>query len=568
MLNVRIRNFLGVRAADFPLAAGITLIAGDNAAGKSSLLEAVRATALGLIDLRGTRRKSDAAALLHQGEEAGSCTLDWGAGTQRLLLPDAAVESTGAPKTMGTALGLGAVRFSDLDAKQRGAEFAARFGQGVTVADIAAWLEENGGKAADAEGLYARVDTSGWDAVHKTAREAATKLKGQWEGVTRVNWGDARAGTWRPAILLPDEVYDPQEIAAAIETAQAELAALEEQGYVDRAEVDRLTPIADEVDALDAEVKRRQAEVRALQATVERLVGDRAKLPPPTEHGGRLLPCPHCDGNIQVSRTANGDTVLMAPTALALAESPEQMKERALAMQRATDAIRAGRKRTDEATEELGEARQRLKAAKDAAARLAELADAKEQGAAPADRVADARLAVEGLQIRLTAVNDMIRARGIFNDWKDCQPLIACLAPEGVRAAVARRALDAANADLAAIATAGGWGEVALTDDLDLTLAGRPYRLLSESERWRVDAAMTLVLAKREGAAFTTLDRLDVLNAPHRGGAFKAVLAAGLPVLVAATAKDKLPGTLPKLKAANAGTVYWLEKGVAEEQAL
>ena len=182
-------------------------------------------------------------------------------------------------------------------------------------------------------------------------------------------------------------------------------------------------------------------------------------------------------------------------------------------------------------------------------------------------RARDALAAARGIR---DMVKKMADARGIYNDWAACQPLIDALAPDGVRKAAAKRGLEGLNRDLGRVSGTGGWALVALTEDMDLTMGGRPYHLLAESEQWRADATLMLVLAKREGAALVTLDRFDVLERSCRAGALKAVLDSGLPAIVAVTAPNKLPandpkGSLPQLKTAGFGACFWIEKGVLEE---
>jgi hypothetical protein len=97
-------------------------------------------------------------------------------------------------------------------------------------------------------------------------------------------------------------------------------------------------------------------------------------------------------------------------------------------------------------------------------------------------------------------------------------------------------------------------------------MGGRPFALLSESERWRCDALMTLALARAERPPFVVLDRLDVLTADTRGGVFRAALALnGIPVVIACSTKDNSRAALPGLRQAGVGAVWWMDAGTLTE---
>ncbi|MNY11006.1 hypothetical protein D3C86_1440120 [compost metagenome] len=96
---------------------------------------------------------------------------------------------------------------------------------------------------------------------------------------------------------------------------------------------------------------------------------------------------------------------------------------------------------------------------------------------------------------------------------------------------------------------------------------GRPYRLLSESERWRVDALIGAALAEISGLRCLILDRFDCLDLPGRGDALSLVDA-----LAADGHLDTilLLGTLKAAPAApsDAFTTFWIENGTNEQPKL
>lgn len=93
-----------------------------------------------------------------------------------------------------------------------------------------------------------------------------------------------------------------------------------------------------------------------------------------------------------------------------------------------------------------------------------------------------------------------------------------------------------------------------------ITFASRPYRLLSESERWRVDALIGAALAEISGLRCMILDRFDCLDLPGRQDALGLVDALASDgrmdtVLVLGTLK-----TAPDAPT-DAFTTFWIDHG-------
>ena len=95
-----------------------------------------------------------------------------------------------------------------------------------------------------------------------------------------------------------------------------------------------------------------------------------------------------------------------------------------------------------------------------------------------------------------------------------------------------------------------------------MVAGGRPYIALSESERWRVDAILALVLAGLDGSCLVLLDRADVLDASGRDALFSTLMAADLGAIVAMT-RNKA-SMAPDLAGHRAGVAMWVEDGIAE----
>jgi energy-coupling factor transporter ATP-binding protein EcfA2 len=564
MLRARVRNFLGVKHAELDLA-GVVLIAGRNGSGKSSLLDALLCAALLTPAARGMNTRAKQALLLHQGADAGSASLDYGTGTTRITLPNGAVETTGAamPGQSGSPLSLGAVPWSQIDPKRRAAEFSARAGAEATLEDLTAFLaQQDGGDPGQAAELMERIAVSGWDAVHRTATEAATKARGAWEHVTGDAFGPKKAATWRAPGLLPDEDYSLAQCQADLAAAQAELERLIAAGAVDQQRISALEARARLLEERQANEARIRTALTAARGASSRLNSER--IAAISQVADLAHACPHCRKAVEVVSDPAVGVVGLSKSAKK-AMTPEELEAHMRALRENTQALELARGKLDDLEAELQDAVAEVADATRAARELADLR-ASMVGAPTPEELARQRLLVASLQERHAGVAAMIEAREIYARWAAMQPLLAALAPTGARAAAAERARAAWNATLAELSDVAGFAAVALDADLGLTMGGRPFALLSESERWRCDALMTLALARAERPPFVVLDRLDVLTADTRGGVFRAALALnGIPVVIACSTKDNSRAALPGLRQAGVGAVWWMDAGTLTE---
>ncbi len=64
------------------------------------------------------------------------------------------------------------------------------------------------------------------------------------------------------------------------------------------------------------------------------------------------------------------------------------------------------------------------------------------------------------------------------------------------------------------------WMRPTIESDMTIRVGGRLYTLLSESEKWRVDAMIAAAIADLSGLKLILLDRCDVLDLQARGELF------------------------------------------------
>ena len=575
-LKLKVRNVLGIKQADLTLR-DLVLVCGINGAGKSSLLQSAAAAATGHYIIRTVRSKKDAAEhLVRNGADAGSVVLAYPGGETRISYPECQVTNQGVPQALGTALGIGAASLMSMPPAERVKELSARLKAEPNKADLDTWLKAQPEPKVEQEALdllWMRVEASGWDAVHSNAREHSTKMKGRWEQVTRDNWGHRKASMWLHPMLVAGRRYNLEEATAEAARLDQRATAMSLKRVAAISNKGELEQAAAGIPDLEAEIARLLAQSDGFDRESDALIAERAALPDATD-ASQFPECPHCRRAIQVLRGGPD-----AP--LTLAKAPPALSGQAL------EDLRAKRSVVSEKIERLGvdiqrnavalaDAREKLTAAQKAQADLERLRSFSDVSQGEIDAaIEEAREANR----KRDAIQATVEATAIYAEWAVSERMVEALAPDGVRATVMRQRLGAFNKRLGDLvdavnaaykasepeAAGAAFREVAIQDDFSITYDGRPYALLSESERWRVDLTLSVAFGQMEGARLILVDRLDVLHAPARRGVIFMLKGLGIPALIGMTAKQV--DDAPDLKRFGFGTRHWIQNGIIEGSA-
>lgn len=559
-LQLRVRNVMGIKQVDLILN-GLVLVCGINGAGKSSLLQCAAAGALATAFVRGQRTRVLASRLLRRGAEAGSVVMAYAGGETKVAYPDAKVEQSGIPRTLGTALGINAAALMDMVPNLRVAELGARLKADPSKADLTAWLAGRPEPKISAENiglLYERIEASGWDAVHVAAKEGGTRLKGRWEQVTGDRWGAKKAETWAPPGMSPDRKYDLEEAEAEAEQLRERATAMSMKSVAVQTNRADLEARAGKLAAAQGTVIGLEAEQEALDREGERLTAERDALPDATD-AASFPQCPHCLRAIKVSRpVTQGPLVLeKAPPALA-GEALERLRAERRVVLEAIERLGVDIQRN---ATELVDARIAVGDATKAQQDLARLTTFTEVSQSDIDMAIDDHRQAGR---RVDGIKALIKAREIHQEWQVNERMVEALAPEGVRATIMQQRMAGFNARLGEVATAAEFAEVALNDACEATYDGRFYSFeLSEGEQWRVDLTIAVTLGRMEKAGLILVDRLDALQPPAaRKGVLLMLRGLGIPALIGMATKEI--GDAPDLGKARMGARYWLKDGVLE----
>ena len=592
-----IHNFLGARAVEVQLTKPVTLFAGKNGAGKSSLQEAIRMALTGEAVRVGL--KKEYGQLITEGAESGFAEVEMD-GTVRafVTLPDGKttplteyVPPTALPYV------LDAQRFAKLEPNERRAFLFGLMGLSAGGDEVKKRMLAKGCNDQKVETIMPML-RSGFDAAHKEAQAKARDEKAAWRTITGETYGDKKAASWaaeKPAFDAAALADLQQRLAATdaglaaanqrmgalqadhkrhAEAAQR-LADLREKGSRYARVADKL--VRDEAELKEWEAKVEDARQRAAGRRKVGLVHDLARaLFDLLDTGEPCTVRPGEDPKIDAANHAlnayedehgsiksSGADDIEARNKLpeyekalhllqsAVANDKRDLAEADAAAKAISELEAAVGSAPDEA--EIHAARKHLDDLKaersDIAAKLAGKQDAERQ-----DKQADERTA------KALAAHESVLAWIAIAD---------ALAPDGIPGEMLAEALDPINDRLEQSSQDTEWLHVHIEPNMSVWAAypglpPRPYALLSESEKWRADAMLAEAIAHISNIKLLVLDRFDVLDLKGREDliVWLDILAQDGEIntaLIFGTLKA-LPPTLPQTIAA-----HWLENGVVAQ---
>lgn len=549
--HIKIENVQGARFVDIDTTARINLIAGRNGAGKSSIADAVRLAMLGVADR--VSLKKDLAMLVRDGAKAGRVTLSTDGGVVEATLPKLAKMAEPDPML---PFCLKPSLIAELDAKHLSATL---FHLMRVPTDRKAVADRMKARGCDAE-LVEQVMPllrAGFDAVVEKARTMAAEARGGWKAITGETYGTQKAEGWKPDVPRFDEA-DAEKAAADLKAVESRITAQTQ----DIARAEHAT----------SEAKRRASDIaiwRERAATIPRITAklevDRAELTrveaivKKLEHASMTkgaMSCPCCGVMLRVQGGALVETDAQAGEADDIEKLPTyqqslQVMRRAVAND---ERALADAQAAEKILQEVGQDTNDLRALADVDALRKELQATKASGAVLAEavaRFAAAKVAADNAERHEKKAAELHRA---VLAWGEIE---AMMSPDGIPGDLLNDAITPLNDRLLRTSQAAHWPIVAIRPDMTITYDGRPYMLLSESEKLRVDAVLGEAVAVLSGLRVLLLDRFDLLDLFGRSDLLDMLDASGDAldtVLILGTLKSQP-------EADDSMNTYWIEGG-------
>lgn len=581
--HIAIQNFLGARQIDMAVEQPITLLAGMNGAGKSSLRDAISLALTA--DLCRVSKKGEAAALISEGAAAARVFVQTDERDFEVAISKAGKITDSAAGTEPPAAlpyVLEPARFARLGDTERRTFLFGLLGIETSHKAIGERMARRG---LDEQKIAAVLPVlrAGFAAGERHAKEQASQARGAWKVVTGEAYGDKKADGWQPTAV--DVAGDPGKKAeharAQVGECEVQIASLQQQIGAARAarqayeaEVirrERLRDQAKMVDRIRDRLKTAEENVEACRAQLAAAGGEDPKAP-----GSYLL---RGLASVTAEFVAVADDVDPELTNRANAHLAEYRKLHGDPSAEPGDPARADEIRRGLQTAESGaaNARRDLAAAEAAAAELAELEKTPLEAPASVGDIEEQlrelttkrdewraderkyREAAGAAERRTQQIEDAARHHADVQQWS---AIADALSPDGIQAEMIAEALTPLNDCLAEHAALAQWQPVRIGADMAITVGGRLYGLCSESERWRADAMLAMTIAVLSGLRFIVLDRLDVLDTTGRADALywlSDVAEAGqidnaivLATLKGLPSEDALPGHI---------ACHWIERG-------
>ncbi|WP_334052139.1 AAA family ATPase [Burkholderia cepacia] len=526
--DIYVANVLGIRTADIRLAKPVTLFTGPNGAGKSSLQEAVRMALTG--DTVRVALKKEYGSLVTEGADGGQIVVACGEQANSVTLPSGKLKRELAEDPR-LPLVLDAQRFAHLGAAERRAFLYDLMGVKIGVDEMRARLLDKLGFRTDAVPAPAAARLAAitpmlrasFEAAQKEAADRARGAKQSWRNATGETYGSQKGATWRPAPVEFDEAAlrkltgDRATLDDRIGELQQQIGAADAADTAARARAAKLADLrtraagyskaAELVQLADDQVAEFLPKVEALRV--------RAGAAP----AGTECSCPECGALL---RYLNGVLSAAAAAGARDVDAAAKLPEYEQGLKTLQNAA-ANRKRDLEAADA---AATQLRALEDDAADSGAAA-ARESGDAARSELADLQRRRKQLDTDIATLREIERraagaadlakqAAALHEDVAAYEAIADALAPNGIPADLLSEALTPMNERLVALAEMSEWADVTITPEMEIFADGRAYALLSESERWRVDAHIAAAISHFSGLKLLVLDRADVLVGPER----------------------------------------------------
>ncbi|AOI98132.1 AAA family ATPase [Burkholderia sp. LA-2-3-30-S1-D2] len=526
--DIYVANVLGIRTADIRLAKPVGLFTGPNGAGKSSLQEAVRMALTG--DTVRVALKKEYGSLVTEGADGGQIVVACGEQANSVMLPGGKMKRELADDPR-LPLVLDAQRFAHLSAAERRAFLYDLMGVKIGVDEMRARLLDKLGFRADAVPASAAARLAaitpmlraGFEAAQKEAADRARGAKQSWRNATGETYGSQKGATWRPAPVEFDEAAlrkltgDRAALDDRIGELQQQIGAADAADNAARARASRIADLRTRAAGYAKAVELAQLadeQVAEFLPKVEALRVRAGAAPAGTE-----CTCPECGALL---RYLNGVLLAAAAAGARDADAAAKLPEYEQGLKTLQNAA-ANRKRDLEAADS---AATQLRALEDDAEDSGAAA-ARESGDAARSELADFQRRRKQLDTDIATLREIERraagaadlakqAAALHEDVAAYEAIADALAPNGIPADLLSEALTPMNERLVALANLSEWADVTITPEMEIFADGRAYALLSESERWRVDAHIAAAISHFSGLKLLVLDRADVLVGPER----------------------------------------------------
>lgn len=560
-MDFLVTEFRGIKVASGTVSP-ITIIAGKNGQGKSSILQAVAAAMTGLpipflhqgskpgkvtMDLT----KKDSEELVRSGSKTGSVSVATdNDNTMTLTWPDCKhVAGMGMNPPKATIHATGLFPWKEMCSTSRSIYLTKLLNATPTETDMKEYLSHLGLSEKMQSWAITSVTKNGWESTESRIKTDITQKKGAWKQITREQWGSKKAQTWTPTGWEDDLAGEKfTDLQAEMNAAKMDVEVAIRDQAVGEDKVIQLRKTAggaEETNKAEADLKKKDARLAALLTQRDGL--DK----PIMVDTSNQTACPQCKTTLLVSPSLGSGFDLTKPEEIDTARNKKLLD----AYGGIDGSVKAAKIMRDTAHRTLNTLHENNRVATAAQTSL----DNMKSGNVTADQLAEARkvlLRAESLLAAFTShdeakkTNDAISARDV---------VLQFLEPGGMRHKKMVDSMEPFNSDLALLSDSAGWGLIQIDPSMNLTMGGRKYFSLSDSEKFRAQATLQVAIARVDQSDMVILDGAEILDQSGKNGLLKMLMKMKIRALIGMMINK--PKLVPDLAKVKRGHAYWVDGG-------
>lgn len=553
-MQLKIRNFRGIEQAEINLD-GISLIAGPNAAGKTSVAQALAALLTGETSPIHGMAKKDLSQLLRGG---GVCeiALSDDEGKTSILYPAAQVETEGKPAS-ASPVACGKVNIATLPTKDRSEFLGKLLDTEPTHDEVIEACVAISISTEHAEALWSKIQLEGWDGAHANIKDKGAQMKGQWLEIAGEQYGSKKAENWLPENWESDlEGKSEDTLQALVTEAKESAEAAIASEAVDDDYRSRLETSAANAPMLREKVAEAEGKHTSLGDKMVIEIAKKDALPKPGVPE-QTVACPSCETPLVIHGMK-----LSLPRKDAQDDGSRAAEIKKVEVEIARICKAQQQIGLDQLKRDLGV----MERDEEHLAKINEEATRESKGSEVINKTREDRQHAEN---RLSAFQRKTRADRIHVSIGVNAQVLALIAPDGLKKKALTKKLAVFNDELLGLSQQAGWSPCIIESDLSVWFGTRPYVLCSQSEQYRAWVQLNVAVSGIDGSDALIIDGTDILDRAGRNGLFAILANQEIPSLVCMTlvdregfsARDEAAAIGEGLAKRKLGGAWWLEDG-------